>query len=122
MAYFLTTASYGVTGVKTVTCGFQPLAARITVGSKTGGQTYAHKSVGVTDGTNQVCDWWYQDATRGNTNRNSDRMVNQVEWDSGTSAWVTKTRSNFDSFTATEFKHNVVTADSNYQYLIEVWG
>lgn len=122
MAYLAGTASHNTTGVKTLAVGFQPIRAKITVSAKSGGQTYAHQSVGVTDGVNQFCDAWYQDATRGNTDRFTDRLVNQWEWDSGGAAWVIKTRANFDSFTATQFKYNVITADINYQYFIEVWG
>lgn len=122
MNYYFATISHGTTGVKTRAVGFQPLGARITVAAKSGGQTYAHQSVGVTDGTNTVCDSWYQDATRGKSERYTDRMASQWEWDSGTSTWVEKTRAGFDSFTATEFKYEVITADVNYQYFIEVWG
>lgn len=122
MSYFLTTASHSTTGVKTITCGFQPIGARITVSAKSGGQTYAHQSVGTTDGTNTVTDSWYQDATRGKTDRYTDRIVSQWEWDSGGSVWSEKTKATFDSFTATEFKYNVNTADVNYQYFIEVWS
>lgn len=122
MAYFLTTISHSTTGVKTITCGFQPLGARITVSAQSGGQTFAHKSVGVTDGVNQICDHFYQDATRGKTDRFTDRLVSQWDWDAGTSAFVEKTRANFDSTTATQFKYNVITANLNYQYLVEVWG
>lgn len=122
MNYYFTTVSHSTTGVKIRTPGFQPVRAKITVAAKSGGQTYAHKSVGTTDGTNSVCDAFYQDATRGKTDRYTDRLVSQWEWDTGTSAWVEKTKATFDSFTATEFKYNVVTADVNYQYFIEVWG
>lgn len=120
MAYFAATVSYNVPGVKTLTVGFQPMGARITVGARNGSNTYAHKSVGITDGTNQFCDTFYQDATRGKTERFNDRLVSHIEWNG--SAWVEKVRVNFDSFTPTQFKYNVVTPDVNYQFLIEVWG
>lgn len=120
MAYYLTTISHSTTGVKTRTPGFQPIGARITVAAKSGGETYAHKSIGITDGTNQICDSFFQDATRGKSDRYTDRLISQWEWNGA--AFVEKVRVDFDSFTATEFKYNVVTADVNYQLLVEVWG
>lgn len=121
MAYFQETVSHNSTGVKTRTIGFQPVSARITLGQKTStAQTMAHKSVGVTDGTNQVCDTFFADGTRAKTERFSDRLVSHIEHD-GTN-YVEKVRANFDSFTPTELKYNVITADVGYQFLIEVWG
>lgn len=120
MAYSLTTGSHGSTGVKTVTVGFQPYRAKITVSAVVGGDTNAQESVGTTDGTLEICNAWYQDATRGKQNRFTNRMVNVYDWNGA--AFVDKVVATFDSFTATEFKYNVTTADSNYQFMIEVWG
>lgn len=121
MSYFITTISHNTTGVKTITVGFQPLAAHITVGQKTStAQTMAHLSKGITDGTNQICDTFFADGTRAKTERFSDRLVSHIEHN-GTN-YVEKVRADFDSFTATELKYNVVTPDVNYQFLIEVWG
>lgn len=123
MNYKQGTISHATTGVKTITCGWQPLAAEIIVGGKPGTtQTVSHLSFGTTDGTNQVVDTFYSDASRDKQERYSDRIVSIYEWDAGTSAYVEKARANFDSFTATEFKYNVITADANYQFRYRIWG
>lgn len=121
MAYFLTTVSHSTTGVKTINVGFQPISARITAGNKTGvADNCARKTTGVTDGTNQICDVEYLDTTSGYTDRFSDRLVSVRERVAGTITEVV--RANFDSFTATELKYNVTTANVNFQFLIEVDG
>lgn len=120
MSYFLTTVSHGSTGIKTINCGFQPTGARITVGASGNNDTNAQMSVGITDGTNQICDAWYQDASRGKQDRVSNKLVNVWDWNG--SAFYNPSQATFDSFTSTQFKYNVTTADSNYQYLIECWN
>lgn len=121
MAYYQATISHGTTGVKTRTPGFQPLAAKITV-VPFSAATELQKSVGTTNGTIQITDTDYVDPNRSKQERFSDRMAHIYKWNSGSSSYDTKFRADFDSFTATEFKYNVVTADSNYQLLVEVWG
>lgn len=119
MSYFMGTTSYGTTGVKTITCGFQPVGAKITIGAVTGGDTNAQMSVGVTDGTNSVCDSWYQDATRGKQTRTTE-LAHVYDWN-GT-VFTDDVVISFDSFTATQFKFNITTVDVNRQLFIEVWG
>lgn len=119
MNYLLGTISHSTTGIKTITCGFQPLGARITAGPINGGSTVTRQSLGVTDGTTQVCDAFYQSDLRGKQNRLTE-MVHVYDWN-GT-AFIDKVVATFSSFTATEFKYNVTTADVNYQFQIEVWG
>lgn len=121
MNYFVGTISHGTTGVKTITCGFQPIGARITVGQKTlTTQNFSHKSVGVTDGATQICDTFYQDTTAGSTQRSNAKLVSVLENSAGTITEVAAAA--FDSFTATALKYNVTTANSAYQYLVEIWG
>lgn len=118
------TISHSTTGVKTITCGFQPLGAEILVGSDPGStQTGFRQSFGVTDGTNSATDSSFIDTSgHSKQDRYSDRLVSLWKWDTGTSAYVELTKATFDSFTATEFKYNVITADVNHQYRYRIWG
>lgn len=120
MSYFTGTIAHGTTGVKTIAVGFQPLAARITVGAKSGSSAVNQRSEGNTDGTQQFFLSNYSDSTSDQSKEGSDRLVSQYERVSGT--LTEKVRVNLDSFTATQLKYNVVTADANYTLHIEVWG
>lgn len=123
MNNYLTTVSHNSTGVKTITCGFQPKGARITVSRNGVGDTLSHLSQGVTDGTNQVCSTNAADPANGYgySDRFGDRMVGFYGFDvSG--APLELTRANFSAFTATEFKYDVITKNVNCQYLVEIWG
>lgn len=121
MSYFFGTASYSTANLKTITCGFQPVRAKITIGSIAGGENaIIHQSVGVTDGTNQLCDSFADDGTNLYQNRFTDRMVSHYVFAAGVPTETTK--ATFSSFTATQFKFTVNTANVNYQYFIEVWG
>lgn len=108
-----------------MTCGFQPVEADLIVTTAPGAvDTRQHRSVGMTDGLTQICDAdMIHDSTHIYEQRFTDRMVEIVEW-SGT-AWVEVLKITFDSFTATEFKYNVITAGANavnYQLLRKVRG
>jgi hypothetical protein len=119
MSYFMGTVSYGTTGVKTITVGFQPVAAHITVGKKNAASMPAQLSIGVTNGTTTRCNSLYADTSGSQSNENA-QLVSVLERVSGT---ISETAAaTFDSFTATQFKFNVTTANSGYQYMIEVWG
>lgn len=122
MSYFLGTASHSTTGVKTITCGFQPTRAKITVVNNGAADPVAHKSVGDWDGTNQITDTWAVDASTADSysDRFNDRMVGFYEFSAGTPTLVT--RANHDSTTATAYKYNVITANVNCQYKIELWN
>lgn len=124
MSYAQGTISHSTTGVKTITVGFQPVAAEILVGSDPGStQVGFRQSFGITDGTNSVCDSAFIDtAAHSKQDRYSDRLVSLWKWDTGTLAFVELTKATFDSFTATQFKYNVVTPDVNHQYRYRVWG
>lgn len=119
MSYFLTTASHSTTGVKTLTPGFQPTRARITV-TKGPSSSIAHQSVGKWDGTNQITDTISTDGTTAYADRFNDRMVSLYNFSAGSPNLLT--RANHDSVTATEYKYNVITANVNCQYLIECWN
>lgn len=123
MSYFLSTISHSSTGVKTITCGFQPTRAKITVSCNGSGDDIARQSVGVTDMTNQICDTFAVDAGSNFSygDRFSDRMVGFYDFD-GSGNPVVLTRANHDSATATQYKYNVITANVNCQYKVELWS
>lgn len=125
MAYFQGTVSHNSTGTKNITVGFQPLGVKITVSQKTNtAQTFAHLSVGSSDGTKQRVDAFYQDTTGGTTVKDTTKIVSHWERVSGTI--TEKVAAHVDQatapWTATEVKYIVDTADVNYQFLVEVWG
>lgn len=125
LSYSRDTITHTTTGVKTMTCGFQPVKAKIKVTFAPGANdTKIHMSEGTTDGTNQVCDTdTYHDSTHAFERRFTDRVVSIQEWTGA--AWSEVLRANFDSFTATEFKYNVTVAGANagnYQFHREVEG
>lgn len=121
MAYYATTISHGSTGTKTVTPGFQPQRAKITVGSQFGStDSVTHMSSGWTDGTNQFYHSLFADGTGRQTISGSNKLVSHFERVSGSITSVLD--ATFNSFTATQFKYNVNTANANYQLYVEVWG
>lgn len=109
------------TGVKTFTCGFQPVEAELVVRIAPGASTaVVRKCFGTTDATNQNADSETHETTREFQQTFTDRMASIWEWNGTT--WAETFRINFDSFTATEFKYNVVTANSAFQVLRIVRG
>lgn len=120
MSYFLTTASYGSTGVKTIACGFQPNRLKITVSSSGASQAVNHTSEGVTDGTNAVCVSTFTDGTGSSSWFTTGKMVSHFTRVSGT--LTEHVAATFDSFTATQAKFNVTAFDANYTFRIEIWG
>lgn len=121
MAYKTGTASYGSTGTKTITVGFQPVGLRITTGAAFGGPDgYFHYSTGRTDGTVQTCNWGFVDNSLRDSDNSSSKLVSVRENSGGSLVEVVNV--SFNSFTATQFKINVNTADANYQLFWEAWG
>jgi len=121
MAYFVGTIAHGSTGTKTVSVGFQPLGMRITVGQKFGtAQNFAHSSIGVSDGVDQYCTSIYQDTTGGLTKSVDDKLISHYDRVGGTLTEVLA--GTINSFTATQVKYNITTANANYNLLIEAWG
>lgn len=123
MPYKFGTVSHGTTGIKTITCGFAPLMWEFCVELAPGASYNAvERSVGVGDGTNQNCTQEYSDPSRCQVERYTDRLAELKTWNSGTSVYDTKVRTTFSSTTATELKHNVTVADSNFQIRFKIWG
>lgn len=123
MAYRLFLVTHGTTGVKTRNVGFQPIEARITLGAKDGAvQTWLQKSEGVTDGTSSVCLSQWGDITAGVKSFKDITGTLASQYDKVSGTWTEVVHANFDSFTATEFKYNVTAANSNFQFIVEVWG
>lgn len=121
MNYSRDTISHGTTGVKTMTCGFQPVEAELDVTPGPGTTfTTIYKSKGTTDGTNQVCDTNGSSGSNHFQRRYTDRMISISEWNGST--WNETFKITFDSYTSTEFKYNVVTANANYQVHRKVRG
>lgn len=121
MAYLVGTSSHATTGIKTITCGFQPIGARITVGQKDGITDAVNRfSVGFTDGTNQFYVTTFRDGTGAQTISGSGKMVSVLNRVGGLVAEVVQ--ATFNSFTATQLKYNVNTADVNYTFNIEIWS
>lgn len=117
MAVAMETTTHATTGVKTMTAGFQPLEAEIIVRPSPGTSftNYVRRSHGNTDGTIQSCESDTTSTARVYQQCYTDRMASIQEWN-GT-AWTETFKITFDSFTATEFKYNVVTANANFQVL-----
>lgn len=127
MNYYHRTNAHGTNGVKTITCGFQPVKAKLTVTglfSATPDLTTDsdnHKSVGTTDGTRQHCNTNYSDGSSNNITISDDtKMIRHIEEVSGVPTEVMTIA--LDSFTATAFKYNVIKFDANYNILIEIEG
>ena len=120
MSYFCGITAHGSTGTKAVTVGFQPTGMRITVAQKFGvTDNYAHQSVGVSSGTTTSCTSLFQD-TAGGLTINSGKIVSHYERVGGNITEVIA--ANFHSFTATQVKYTITTANVNYNLLIEAWG
>lgn len=121
MSYYATTISHGSTGTKTITCGFLPLQAKITVSAQFGTTDgVIHKSEGWTNGTNAFYNTIFSDATGRQTICGTGKLVSHYDRVGGVITEIVN--ATFNSFTATQFKYNVVTADANYQFFVEVWG
>jgi len=130
MNYFNGTIAYATTGVQSpITLGFQPTNIKITVSQKWNGpQSYIHYStgygglvnVGGTPTMRQHVDSLFQDATGSQTLSSDSKVVSFYDRVSGTLTEILSV--SIDSFTTTALKLNVLTANSNYNLNIEVWG
>ena len=121
MSYFIGTLAYPSTGVKsTINVGFQPTGIRITSSQKyPSAQTFSHRSVGVSDGVSQFYDSTFQDTTGGKTINGDNKIVSHWERVSGTITEVLSVKVN--SFQPTGPKLEVLTANVNYNLLLEAW-
>lgn len=121
MNYFNGTTAYGSTGIKTIAVGFQPVFARAVVfKNSSGSQTYLHLSQGSGNSTFQHVDTVFHDSTGAKTDGANGKIVSHLERVSGTITEVLAV--SIDSFTATEIKLNVTTANAGYSIYLEVWG
>lgn len=120
MSYFCGTISHGSTGVKTVAVGFTPVGMRITVGANGASQAVSHRSVGFTNGTNVDFNSEYSDGSGSSSWQGTGKLVSHYERVAGT--LTEKVAATFDSFTATQVKYNVTTADAAYTFAIEAWS
>lgn len=121
MAYFQTTVSHSSTGVKTISPGFTPLAAEFVVSQKNPTtENFSHLSLGCTDGTTQIYNSIFQDTTGGSSVQGTDHLVRHRVRSGGTI--IDKLVWDLDSFTATDVKYNVVTADVGYPVTVKIWG
>jgi hypothetical protein len=121
MQYYRTTISHGTTGTKTVTPGFQPVAAKITVGSMFGAtDSVNHLSMGNTNGTTSSYHSTFSDGSGHQTISGTGKLARHFDRVAGTITEVLTVDT--PSFTATQFQYNVVTANANYQLHVEVWG
>lgn len=120
MNYFLGTITHSTTGAKSVTTGFQAHKINIKVCAVSGGDTHAQVSEGKVDAVNnvQICDTWYQDATRGfQPDRYTDRVVSVIGWTGA--AWVELVKITYTGVTATAIQYTVNTITAGYQLEIE---
>lgn len=124
MSYFVTSSAYGTTGVKTITCGFQPTHIRITVGQKVAtSQAFTHFSYGIAwddSGPQMEYHSFFQDTTSGKTD--SDTTFLWRVWERQTGTITEVAAGTFDSFTATAGKINVTNSNANYNLIIELWN
>lgn len=112
MAYKTSSTAYGSTGSKTLTCGFQPTAARFFVGGVVGGDNVMHFSRGSADGTRQNCDWQFADGTFFTGDTTNSKIISHWENVGGTLTEVFS--ATFTAFTATGCTINVSIADASY--------
>lgn len=118
MNYFTGTISYSSTGTKTLSIGFQPTLLRITVSSSFGGaDSYVHYCTGWTDGTSSFYHSLFADGSGRQSINGSGKLVSHYERSGSTLTEVLAVT--FNSFTATQAKINVTTANPNYQLFIE---
>lgn len=122
MSAFVTSTAHGTTGVKTITCGFQPTMLRLKVGAKYGvTDTTYHYSEGSTDGTDEIYNTSYMDKTAGGGSKEGfGQLIKHYELVNGT--WTKVLEIAFDSFTSTQAKYNVTQANANYTIGIEILG
>lgn len=121
MAYKCSTTTFGSTGVKTLTLGFQPIGFRVTIGSGFGASSnYIQYSVGWGDGTNQFNHTIYDDNTTQYQDTSSSKVISLFD-DLGAGP-VEVLQATFNSFTATQLKLTCNTANAAYQVFYEAWS
>lgn len=120
MAYKKSNTAYGSTGVKTITVGFQPIGYRLTVHPPTTGNGKIVRCIGGSDGTVQTSSFVYGDGTTFDSGGSTSKVTSLYD-DLG-AGLVEAVAITHNSFTATQFKINVNTANANYDIDYEAWS
>lgn len=125
MTQFYNTSTTPITtGVKTWTCGFQPVGAHITVVHPITGIKISEgwvDSTGWTDYNYALDDGTIRDS--GNGGGANGQVVSVHGNVGGVSTEVNAASFNSTSaFTATGFKMNVTNVTGSYQYKVRLWG
>ena len=132
MPYFVTALTHSTSGAKSVTCGFQPKGLRITASQRsTNNDNLVRESVGMSDGTNQVCTSQFYDGGTGGSGTNGvgplkfiDRVVSVRDRSGGIVSEVAAAHvdTSVAPWTSTAVGYVVDIGNSSYQYQLDVWG
>lgn len=120
MNYYRGLVTFGSTGLVTPNVGFQPIGYRITYAQKFGiTDTIDHVFIGGSDGTRHHTQGHFADATGRQTFTESGKVATQKERIGGVITEVA--RVNHDSMQPLGPRVNVITANVNYQAVLEAW-
>lgn len=107
-----------LTGLRTTTIGIAPTSLRFIIGAKNSSSTVIQSAHGAVDSSGfQSVLTWYGDSTGFQSTTSTSKCISVWERVSGTLTEVLS--ASFDSYTASGFKLNITTANSNYQVFIE---
>lgn len=123
MTPWVATTSLGTagTGVVVATPGFQGKQVEIKVSQRFGvDDPEMHFCLGWSDGTRQNCDSLFADGVTFNSKKVTNKIVSLYEKQGGVLVEVLS--ASFHSFTATQLKLNVLTANPSYQVSISILG
>lgn len=121
MAYSCGTASFGSTGLQTITTGFLPIYVRATVGALfSGTDTDAHLSIGSGTASIYRVNSFFNDGVNIETKSISSKLIHHMEFDGVNIVPVLE--GTINSFNATNFKVNMTTATANYQIFFEAFA
>lgn len=117
MSVICATTTLSIAGVKNINLGFQPTSVELLVGSKfQATDAVNHTSNGDCDGTRQHVISTFSDDIGGMTVNSSSKFVSHWERVGGNMAEVLS--ANFNSWTSTGIKINVVIPNIGYQVII----
>lgn len=122
MSYKRTTISFGSTGVKSISWPFGtlPIGCRITLGGRfSSTDSCNHLSIGNSNGSTQSFHSTYSDNQGHQTISGINKLVSHYERIGGVITEVVSATIN--SFSTTDIKINVTTANPNYQFHVEIW-
>ena len=116
-----TTLSSTGTAVLVATPGFQGKEVEIKAGPiNGGGSSVSRYSLGWGDGTRQSCDWGFADGTLFGGDKVTNKVVSVWANVGGTLTEVVSASN--PTFTATQFKLDVATIDTNYKISVKITG